>query len=145
MVRHDQAHELRRHVEIEHNFQRATDPDYSQVAAGMIALSQSLSSSHAHGLFEGAPASDNELFAGYCIAVEESSAAWIASGQAQEDQTPVPGVPPTDWQPASSFTQQQRERYAAYLAARGLRPPVDRLDAFLGIRNAQARGQADAK
>ena len=114
------------------------------LAAGMVALSQSLSSSHAQGLFGGAPATDNELFAGYCVAVEESSAAWIASKQAQ-DQTPVPGVPPSDWQPASRFTQQQRERYAAYLAARGLLPPVNRLDAFMGIRKAQARGQACAK
>ncbi len=93
----------------------------------------------------GQTATDNDLFAGYCVAV------W------QEDRSVMPGPPPN----CSGLTGQQRQvcqanfdfmtsmdfeinRLRAYLAARGYPPGTGQTgDAMRGVALAHARGKAD--
>src|SRR3954453_1850643 len=91
---------------------------------------------------QGAPATDNELYAGYCLGVSETQPALLALLALPRPLTP-PGTEntPSNRELAQrlkesdrlikQFYQQQQQRLASYLMSRGVLLPEERVGAFL--------------
>jgi hypothetical protein len=88
---------------------------------------------------QGPGASDNELFAGYCIGVMDGSAAGLRRFSDIYD----PAVQAAEQQNLQGL-QRARQRYLGYLTATGVLFS-GRSEALLGIQLAQRRGGADAE
>ena len=121
---------------------------------------------------QGLPATDNELYAGYCLGVSET---WPALEEKLYGSLPLTPPPPLpgdtparrewnrklpqvnrqfqEWNRQNQesrlqFNQQlkqQQQRFASYLMSRGVLLPMERIDAFLGVLTARRQGQAEAR
>lgn len=121
---------------------------------------------------QGQPATDNELYAGYCLGVSEATPEFALKLYDHPPYSPLPPLPGNtqaqrtwnqklselnrqnqEWnrqnQEAKEQTTQQlklqQQRFASYLMTRGVLLPMERVDAFLGVLNARRRGQGEAR
>jgi hypothetical protein len=92
-----------------------------------LAVGAKIASAAAQGL----PATDNELYAGYCLGVSETIPSSLQN-------SPLPAE-------AEQELQRRRQRFASYLVSRGVLLSMERTDAFLGVLAAIGRGRADAR
>lgn len=121
---------------------------------------------------QGSPATDNELYAGYCLGVSETIPTFALKLYGP---SPLPPMPPLagntpaerDWnqklrelnrqseeldrqnqESRKQFTlqlEQQRQRFATYLMLRGVLLPMNRTDAFFGVQIERRLGQTETR
>lgn len=102
---------------------------------------------------QGIPATDNELYAGYCLGAEETFlASWPRLFQLIM-QHPVTESDPTsrdidqknkeNYQRGEEKLQKQQQRFASYLLSRGILTSTGRTDAFIGVLTVRRRGELE--
>ena len=133
-----------------------------------VAVGARIASATAQGL----PATDNELYAGYCLGVSETMPEFALKLYDRPPYSPAPPLPGNtpgerefnrklpefnrqnqEWdrqnQEAKGQTaqllKQQQQRFASYLMSRGVLLSMERTDAFFGVLTARRRGQAEAR
>ena len=89
---------------------------------------------------QGGPATDNELYAGYCLGATQAEPTVMQKLFG----SPQNATQAEMMNQVIRESQRLRQRFAGYLLARGIIISPNRNDAFFGIVLAQPRGEADA-